>query len=198
MDSRKVLKALAILICIAGFLWQLSLVSDEYFSESTYITLGSEIFNELKMPVVTICVHEGMKKQGAFIHVEDFIANSFSLDEILAKPIDTDKIKVRGTPSMVLGMCYTLEVIKPVDASSGIKVSLNTTLNYLVYIDEPGEEYWITIGFDPSGAESAYIHAKNNDNIGMAKLKITKVSQTLLQRYLPGMEVNVITSIFRA
>ena len=172
MDTRKVLKVVSTLACLAGFLWQMSIVSDEYFSESTFVIIGQELFKELDMPLITVCVHEGMKRPGIFIHEEEYMENSFSREDIFAYTYD---VNISDTPSMVYGMCYTMEYKKPVDLMNVMVVYLNTSMDYMVYIHEHGDEFWITIAFNPSDATKPIFVNANNIKLGGTSLRLTKV-----------------------
>ena len=181
---RNLLKTIAAIACILGFTSQMNDVFEKYFGEETYVTMTQEEFPELKMPLVTICVHHGMEKIGNFVKVEDYIKNSYSLNQIFLsnESDDSETRQFKKTPSLLFGMCYTMELTKPVNYMDANSImTLNASMDYMVTIHEPGDEFWISLGLKPSDRTAIFIiDADNNDNIGYTELSLIKVCKLII------------------
>ena len=139
----KAFKVFAYIICLTLFMISLWILFQKHVDQLTGISV--ELIQEklLLLPTLTFCFEEPFKSRGYHYNEEDFVQNTFQLSEMFGpKSLEDFKnltVKVKEVRSEQFGLCYSVASI----TSQTLLIELTRNRNFKVFINEPGDEFWI-------------------------------------------------------
>ncbi len=160
-----ILKSLIILIMTALFLAQMVDIWNHFIGEDTFVAISKTRQGAMKLPHFTFCPLEGFKSYpdpSSMTVTEDHLFQAEDIFQSLyAYPDFERKVELKATPSAYFMMCQTLSF----DGAFALKnygiAYLKNNSDYVLYIHDPGEEFWLHLGVYPYEMTTVKLKAKN-------------------------------------
>ncbi len=171
----QLLKAVTIVSCSLLFLIQMVEVWRQFINEKTFVAVSHVKLESLKLPELTICPIQAYKSVPKPWNASILNAHQFSQEDIF---VDVDavknskKLKLVEVPSRFYIMCQKVSMTGPVKAQDySFAFRLKNLTDYIVYIHEPGEEFWLRLGIYPY--EMTTVKLSSSD-VGSADIVLRK------------------------
>ena len=175
------LKVVTYIACYFVFAVSLITILIKFNQGVTSTSTEVVIHDKLKFPIITICPSIAFKSQGYFYREEDFIAQTFSKEELFAEETildfaNTSQYIYKETRSELLGLCHTLEFLHELDVQDWtlkpIKVKRHQDLK--VFVHDTDEEFWLWRAIFPVSLETVELKVNSSQNDVIADLLLRK------------------------
>ena len=146
----KAFKVFAYTLCLTLFMISLWILFQKHVDQLTGISVELIPEKSLLLPTLTFCFEEPFKSRGYHYKEEDFVQNTYQLSDIFGpKSLEDFKnptVKVKEVRSELFGLCYSVTSI----TSQTLLIELTRNRNFKVFINEPGDEFWIIRSIFPT------------------------------------------------
>lgn len=149
--AAKTAKVISTIICTFLFILNFRESFNQFRQKKTTVLSDKKTSDRLPLPAVTFCSEAGFKTTNGtkILTMEGFINHSYSFDELFHDPKNfncTQDFVYEGVEtiySMYRGRCYTYTHQKEVLALEPIRFAPKPDVELIVYIHDPGEEFWL-------------------------------------------------------
>lgn len=188
-------------------------IKQKYDSGHTLIQIENEPMDMMDIPALTFCIQPAFKKKESTYSEEDFLANTYSLEDIFdANALETmlsngSHYKVSVIRSYMYGRCFTVQNLRPQMTTGqleGNNITLLRNWDVTLFIHQPGEEFWILRSIFPIPMSTLTIRSGSNNDWLVADVHLKKITSSFVAktnripcRNYPSIRDDTFTSCFK-
>ncbi len=178
MSFWAVLKYLIIFAATLLFLAQMVDIWNQFIGEDTFVAISKVRHDSMKLPQLTICPLEGFKStpdpSNMTVVQDHMFLKEDIINSIRVYPAEINKVKIKSSPSAYYMMCQSVTLEEDFGLQDFLLLSLKNTTDYLLFVQEPGDEHWLLLGISPVELTKFKIPAKHHFGVKALDVILSK------------------------